>query len=176
MGPISNQFNAVRVPTPAANIPPVARATARSFTVPCDKRCGCPDLQRWGTTATTAERFVRRHQRLSADTTGCIDIARSSRDKRDTDPANLEFYAFAKDAVTWARWQCLPWRRRSPAGCAPNSLTQDQLKGIYLCTEPGGLPLYTNWNQVGGDNEPIVRYLPQAGREHSSFFETRSSA
>ena len=34
-------------------------------------------------------------------------------------------------------------------------------------------PKFTNWNQVGGDNEPIIRYLPQAGSGTLSFFETR---
>jgi phosphate transport system substrate-binding protein len=95
---------------------------------------------------------------------GCTDVARSSRGRSGTDPSTLEFYAFAKDAVTWAHWT---------GGNSPSNLTQDQLKGIYLCDQPGGLPRFTNWNQVGGTNHSIHRYLPQLGSGTLSFFETR---
>jgi phosphate transport system substrate-binding protein len=111
---------------------------------------------------------------LTADTQGCVDAARSSRDRRSSDPANLEFYAFAKDGLSWAKYpSTCPGGDAGPAGCAPANLTQAQLKGIYICDQPGGLPKFTNWAQVGGDNEPIRRYLPQTGSGTLSFFETR---
>jgi len=111
---------------------------------------------------------------LVADTQGCIDFARSSRGRSSSDPASLDFYAFGRDAVTWARFpNACPGGDAAPAGCAPANLSQNQLKGIYLCDNPGGLPDFTNWAQVGGDNEPITRYLPQAGSGTLSFFETR---
>lgn len=110
---------------------------------------------------------------LLNDTQGCIDFARSSRG-RGSEPAKMEFYAFARDAVTWARFpNACPGGDVAPAGCAPINLTQTQLKGIYICDQPGGLPKFTNWAQVGGDNEPIRRYLPQTGSGTLSFFETR---
>jgi phosphate transport system substrate-binding protein len=158
MGPLSTQFNSGPSADTASNVPSVI--TSGSFTVPSDKRCaaktynaGSPPPNGSGAGITA----------LVADTTGCIDIARSSRGRSATDPASLEFYAFAKDAVSWAKFP----------GSAPANLTQDQLKGIYLCTEPGGLPKFTNWNQVGGTANPIIRYLPQVGSGTLSFFETK---
>jgi hypothetical protein len=56
----------------------------------------------------------------------------------------LRFIAFARDALTWAKWN-------TPTGAstAVTNLTQAQLNGIYVtCT-------ITNWNQVGGGNAPI---------------------
>jgi phosphate transport system substrate-binding protein len=97
---------------------------------------------------------------------GCTDIARSSRGPNGTtDNPNDEFWAFAKDAVTWTKY----------AGShAPANLTQAQLQGIYLCTASGGTaPAFTNWNQVGGSAGTIVRYLPQSGSGSLSFFETK---
>jgi phosphate transport system substrate-binding protein len=174
MGPISNQFNGTPSADTAANVPSVITGSD-TFTVPSDKRCGAvtynsgankpPNGSGAGITA------------LINDTTGCIDIARSSRGRGASDPASLEFYAYAKDALSWGRFSAAcPGGDVAPAGCAPVNLTQDQLKGIYQCTVVNGAkkdPLFTNWNQVGGDNEPIVRYLPQAGSGTLSFFETR---
>jgi phosphate transport system substrate-binding protein len=87
---------------------------------------------------------------------GCVDIARSSRGRDVTkDLATTEFYAFATDSVTWAAFP-----GKAPAS---KNLTLAQLKGIYDCT-------FTNWNQVGGTNQAIQRYLPQAGSGTRSFF------
>jgi phosphate transport system substrate-binding protein len=109
-----------------------------------------------------------------ADSTGCLDFARSSRGKSGTDPSTLEFYAYAKDALTWGRFPnaCAGGDLQKP-GCAPGNLTVDQIRGIYNCTEPGGLPLYTDWSQVGGDAGAIKRFLPQTGSGTLSFFETK---
>jgi phosphate transport system substrate-binding protein len=83
----------------------------------------------------------------------CIDIARSSSGRGATDPAQFEYYGFAKDAVSWAHYP----------GAAPGDLTVSQLRGIYACT-------ITDWKQVGGQDAPIVRYLPPAGSGTRSFF------
>ena len=83
----------------------------------------------------------------------CTSVARSSSPGSSTDPAGTQAYAYAVDAVTWAT---------SSAGSAPANLSMTQLEGIYACK-------YTNWNQVGGKNAPIVRYFPQNGSGSGSF-------
>jgi phosphate transport system substrate-binding protein len=86
-------------------------------------------------------------------TSACIDIARSSSGRAASDPAQFEFYGYAKDAVSFARFP----------GAAPGNLTLAQLRDIYACT-------VTNWSQVGGGDATIVRYLPPAGSGTRSFF------
>jgi phosphate transport system substrate-binding protein len=85
--------------------------------------------------------------------TACIDIARSSSGRGASDPAEFEYYGFAKDAVSVATYP----------GAAPAGLTLAQLRAIYDCS-------ITNWSQVGGQDAPIVRYLPPAGSGTRSFF------
>jgi phosphate transport system substrate-binding protein len=102
---------------------------------------------------------------------GCTDIARSSRNKNSTDLSTDEAYAFAKDAVSWARWAvACPGSDAGPVGCAPTNLTQDQLISIYKCPSPGTDPAVTDWSGVGGDAQPIVRYVPQTGSGTLAFF------
>ncbi|HZN15012.1 MAG TPA: substrate-binding domain-containing protein [Acidimicrobiales bacterium] len=87
---------------------------------------------------------------------GCIDVARSSSGPRGAgagDKSTFRYYAFALDALTWA----------TTSTKAPLVLTHQQIRDIYLCN-------VTNWNQVGGQDGPIVRYLPQAGSGTRSFF------
>ncbi len=88
-------------------------------------------------------------------TTGCLDIARSS-GARDvaTDPNTAQFFAFAKDAVSYTYW-----------GAGPANLSQADLQAIYTCTK-------TNWNQVAGSGKAgtIQRYLPQVGSGTRDFF------
>jgi phosphate transport system substrate-binding protein len=93
---------------------------------------------------------------------GCIDIARSSAGPRTAgtgsgqDLASFEYFAFGLDAVGWSTASTA-----APAG----GLTLAQLRGIYNCT-------FTNWNQVGGANQAIERYWPQAGSGTRSFFQS----
>jgi phosphate transport system substrate-binding protein len=85
---------------------------------------------------------------------GCVDVARSSSGPSASDPAAFEYYAFARDAVSWA----------STTGAnSPANVTLAQLQGIYNCT-------ITNWQTVGGKNSAIRRYLPQAGSGTRNFF------
>jgi ABC-type phosphate transport system substrate-binding protein len=94
---------------------------------------------------------------------GNIAYTRSSRGRKSTDPANLEFYAFALDAVTWNHF----------SGHAPTKLTQAQLIGIYKCDAITNQPQFTNWSQLpGGRAGKIVRYTAQSGSGTRSFFES----
>ena len=93
---------------------------------------------------------------------GCIDIARSSSGPRPAgtgagqDPTSFEYYAFGLDAVGFS----------TASTAAPAAgLTLAQLQGIYNCT-------FTNWNQVGGANQAIERYWPQAGSGTRAFFQS----
>jgi phosphate transport system substrate-binding protein len=49
------------------------------------------------------------------------------------------------------------------AGCSAADLTVAQLRAIYSCE-------LTNWNQAGGRDATILRYLPPAGSGTRSFF------
>ena len=88
-------------------------------------------------------------------TTGCLDIARSS-GARDSsvDPSTSKFFAYAKDAVSFAYW-----------GASGKNLTQAQLESIYTCQ-------VTKWGQIPGSGKSgtILRYLPQAGSGTRDFF------
>src|SRR5262249_13704271 len=87
-------------------------------------------------------------------TTGCIDIARSSSGRGASDPSTFEYYAYGLDAVGVADYD---------GGAGPASLSIDEVRKIYNCT-------FTNWNQVGGANAAIHRYIPQSGSGTRSFF------
>jgi phosphate transport system substrate-binding protein len=92
---------------------------------------------------------------------GCIDVARSSSGPRPIgggagqDPASFQYFAFGLDAVGWT----------TASTAAPANLTLSQLRGIYNCT-------FTNWNQVGGGNQPIERYYAQPGSGTRAFFQS----
>ncbi len=92
---------------------------------------------------------------------GCIDIARSSGAPRPVgtgagqDPSTFQYFAYALDAVGWS----------TASASAPANLSLAQLQGIYNCT-------FTNWNQVGGGNQAIKRYYPQAGSGTRAFFQS----
>lgn len=101
---------------------------------------------------------------LVADATGCLDIARSSRNKTGSDPASLEFYAFGLDAVSWVKF---------PGTKAPLNLTQQNLQDIYICDSITHAPLVTDWSQVGGTAGTIKRYYPQSGSGTFSFWNTK---
>ena len=93
---------------------------------------------------------------------GCIDVARSSAGPRPVgtgagqDPASFEYYAYGLDAVGFST---------ASAAAPAAGLTLAQLQGIYNCT-------FTNWNQVGGANQVIERYWPQAGSGTRAFFQS----
>jgi phosphate transport system substrate-binding protein len=170
MGAIAPAFNADSAANPSANnvrnAPPTL-ANGGSFAVPGDfdaaSGLGCPGFSYTNPGNLPPNGSSSGISALLADTQTCVDIARSSRG-RGSEGANIDFWAFATDGVTWARYG---------GSSAPANLTLAQIRGIYLCDQPGGNPLYTNWNQLGGANAPIIRYLAQAGSGTQSFFETK---
>lgn len=95
---------------------------------------------------------------LQADNNNCIDFARSSRPKNPTGEDTLAFFAFARDAVTWAA---------IPSNHTPATLTPAQLRSIYLCT-------VRNWRQVNPSlpSNTIDPFLPQVGSGTRKFFLT----
>lgn len=155
----SNQPNANS--DTVTNVLPVL-ASGQSQAVPGDNQCGAFSYSNPGNLPPNGSSAGI--SALTGDGTNCnVDMARSSRGRSGTDPSTIDFYAYAIDAVSWAHYS---------GGNAPSNLTQAQLQGIYLCTN-GGNPTITNWNQVGGANGAIVRYLPQTGSGTLSFFETK---
>jgi phosphate transport system substrate-binding protein len=155
------------------NVPPVL-APGATYTVPADADCGKVVYDGNGVNPPPNGSSAGINALIN-DTSGCVDFARSSRGRSGTDPATLEFYAFAKDAVTWGRWSvsCPGGDNGTPVGCAPLNLTQQQIKDIYNCDPSTGQPAITNWSQVGGDNSPIIRYAAQPGSGTRSFFDSK---
>ena len=86
---------------------------------------------------------------------GNIAFVRSTSGRKSTYPANLEFWAYGLDAVSWNYFTSNTY--------APKSLTAADIAGIYNCT-------YTNWNQVGGKSAPITRYYPVTTSGTAAFF------
>lgn len=99
---------------------------------------------------------------LLADSTGCIDYARSSRPlKTGTEQSTLTAVRLGGDSVSVA---ALP---QAAGGHAPTNISLADIQKIYKCE-------ITNWNGVTGgtSSDPIVRYLPQAGSGTRDFFIT----
>lgn len=84
---------------------------------------------------------------------GCFDIGRSSSNPSAGVLPNGEYVAYAFDAVGWA----------TASFKAPATLSRVQVQDIYKCA-------VTNWNQVGGSDGPIQRYIPQPGSGTRDFF------
>jgi ABC-type phosphate transport system substrate-binding protein len=101
-----------------------------------------------------------------AAATYCIDFARTSSGRAPGSPppakGGVVYVALATDAVTYAT-RDTGATKTIPATYAPKTLNLAQLKKIFLCTD-------TNWNQVGGPNQPIKAYLPQAGAATTTFW------
>ncbi len=94
---------------------------------------------------------------LVNNTSTTVDFARSSRGRGSSDPFNINFVAFAKDAVSVATQSVT----NSPAG-----FTTQQLQDIFTCSA-------TKWNQVGGTSTGTIKpFLPQSGSGTRSFFES----
>lgn len=153
-------------PDVASNIPVQAAAGSPGFTVPADPTCGSrtyvnraeaspPTTFPAPNGSTDGKNALAGVTPFPTDntTTQCIDIARSSSGPSGSDPAGFQYYAFALDAISWAGW----------AGPSPDTLTADQIRGIYNCT-------FDDWSEVGGTAGPIQRYMPQNGSGTLSFF------
>lgn len=102
---------------------------------------------------------------LIADgTNGCVDMSRSSRGRGGTDPANIQFWAYALDALTWTSFK---------GTHAPINLTQQNLIDIYTCNPATGAPYVSDWSQVGGTAGTIVKFAPQTLSGTYSFFNSK---
>jgi phosphate transport system substrate-binding protein len=104
---------------------------------------------------------------LVNDTNGCIDWARSSRGSKAGDPANLSFWAFGLDAVTWVKFP------QNAHGIT--SLTPAQLTSIYTCNPATHAPFIQTWNQIPGGvgAQKIVKYAPQTSSGTYSFVNSK---
>jgi ABC-type phosphate transport system substrate-binding protein len=83
------------------------------------------------------------------------NYARSSRALKTSDLKGLNFAAYAEDGVTWFHYLTTGNKVATPSNAIDN-LTQPQVIGIWNGT-------YTNWDQVGGTNAPIVVFSAQEG-------------
>ncbi len=175
VGALVNSYNADATYNEDANIPGVDKDSldnilsveANPNAVAADEHCGNVTYH---TPAGAGETLAPNGSGAGRDAlkasvlagNGCIDIARSSSGPRPAgtgagqDPTSFEYYAFGLDAVGFS----------TASTAAPAAgLTLAQLQGIYNCT-------FTNWNQVGGANQAIERYWPQAGSGTRAFFQS----
>ncbi len=164
MGAIATRWNSDAVnAAPKDFLRNVRAFGGGTLTVPADGACAS---KTWAITPTTPTGTQEQaptgsgagKTRLAASVAagdGCVDIARSSSGRGTSDPATFEYYAFARDAVSWAAFP--------GASPASRNLSLTQLRNIYNCT-------ITNWSQVGGTNQQIQRYIPQSGSGTRSFF------
>ncbi|MET8852749.1 substrate-binding domain-containing protein [Amycolatopsis sp. NPDC004625] len=137
------------------NVPPVL-ASGTSFTVPADIFNPAITYTNPGALPPDGSGAGKAALKASADAgNGAVDIARSSSGRGTSDPSTFEYYAFARDGVTWSS--------SSTGAGAGLTLSLTQLRNIYNGT-------ITNWNQVGGSNAAIQLYLPQLGSGTLSFF------
>ncbi|MBO0727783.1 MAG: hypothetical protein J2P57_00905 [Acidimicrobiaceae bacterium] len=89
---------------------------------------------------------------------GHLAMTRSSRGRASTDPAGLQFWADAMDALSWS----------SNSSHAPASLNATQIHNILNCN-------IRTWGKVNGhpnDTTPINVFYPQTGSGTGSFFAT----
>jgi ABC-type phosphate transport system substrate-binding protein len=95
-----------------------------------------------------------------------VDFVRSSSSPIGVCNGGMHGVAFAADAVTWECWPGLGGGCAGmPGSTTAKNLTQQNLIDIFHnCT-------VTNWNQVGGNNAPIIAYYPQDGSGTRSFID-----
>jgi ABC-type phosphate transport system substrate-binding protein len=91
------------------------------------------------------------------------NYARSSRALKSSDLQGQNFVAYAEDGVTWFNYTSVAKAATPSSGVTNLSLAQ--LQGIWNGT-------YTNWDQVGGTNAPIVVFSAQEGSGTQSTFKT----
>jgi ABC-type phosphate transport system substrate-binding protein len=118
-----------------------------------------PDSSATGALALASE------EQAASSRQGCLGIDRSSAPPGGSGPgladdANLQYFAFALDAVA-----PLVGSDSGATAAKPLDLTLAQIKAVYGCT-------VTRWNQLGATSTaPIVRYWPQAGSAESSVYK-----
>jgi phosphate transport system substrate-binding protein len=136
----------------AVNIP---AKTTGPVDVPGDADCAAYTLNPPPDGSGAGRRFLENHEPTFNNSGSCVDVARSSGKANATDDPGTQFWAFARDAVSFATF----------GGSAIN-LTQQQLKDIYTCTTK-------TWDALGspaGKTGTIHRYIPQSGSGTRDFF------
>ncbi|MBC8092122.1 MAG: substrate-binding domain-containing protein [Pseudonocardia sp.] len=92
---------------------------------------------------------------LRADTTGCVEIARSVTLGTFTEQETLAYLPVAFDGVSWLV---------GATSNAPQALSASELAAVFSCTA-------RTWNQVGGTSTQTIRpFLPAAGSDIRDFF------
>lgn len=91
---------------------------------------------------------------VSINVTQNINYATSARALASSDLEGLNFVAYAADGLSWFHYTEV--NKSNTASNAVTNLTTAQLKGIWDGT-------YTNWDQVGGSNAPIVVFSAPEG-------------
>ena len=165
---ISDNYNASQTAAKTYEIPPVLTAPfpGPTYTVPAGPSGdACNTATVYNGSNPPPNGSSAGITALVNDTNGCIDWARSSRGSKAGDPANLSFWAFALDAVSWMRFPENTHR--------VFNLTPDQLTKIYTCDPATHLPFISNWNQVGGTAGTIVKYAPQTSSGTYSFVNSK---
>jgi ABC-type phosphate transport system substrate-binding protein len=92
-----------------------------------------------------------------------VNFATSARPISESDLKGLNFVAYAEDGVSWLNYTKVAGAATPSA--AVTNLTSAQLVDIYNGT-------YTNWDQVGGSNAPIVVFSAQEGAGVQSVWKT----
>jgi len=152
------------------NLTPVP--VAPGFSVPGDVNCGRRIYTPGGNAdadprtvdpvngSTSGRNALAASAGSAASSAGCVDIARSSSGPSSSDPVTFEYYAYARDALSWSA---------VPGGQAPADLTRQQLIDIYTC-------VITDWSDprlpADAGSGQIIRVLPQTGSGTLSFFLT----
>jgi phosphate transport system substrate-binding protein len=95
--------------------------------------------------------------------TGFIDFGRMSSQRAGSDPASLEYYAWALDAVNWVKFP----------GNPITNLTQQDLINVWTCDAGTHLPIYSDWSQIPGStfSGTIVKYQAQLSSGRQKTFE-----
>jgi phosphate transport system substrate-binding protein len=166
---ISDNYNASQTAAKTYEIPPVLTAPfpGPTYTVPADTSSGasCTSATTYNGSNPPPDGSSAGITALVNDTNGCIDFARSSRGAKTTDPANLSFWAYALDAVTWVEFP------QNTHGVT--SLTPAQLTSIYTCDPSTHAPFISDWSGVGGTPGPIVKYAPQTSAGTYAFVNSK---
>jgi phosphate transport system substrate-binding protein len=148
-----NSGNAVFDTPPYLSTNIGCQTTPANFTVPADSVHGAITYNSGNLPPNGSSSGIQAF--ITDNGAGNIAFARSTNGRKSTYPANLEFWAYGLDAMSWVHF--------TANTSAPANLTASQIQGIFNCT-------YTNWSQVGGANAPITRYYPAIGSGTATFF------
>ncbi len=160
--PQEEDFSCVTAPTTAAN-PENPYNDVVSEEPPLGSSTGISELENSGAHGATAT-----NSGTSINVFQGVNFATSARPIGSTDLKGLNFAAYAEDGVTWFNYTNIggtaAGHGATPSHAVTN-LTQAQLIGIYKGT-------FTNWDQVGGANAPIVVFSAQEGAGVQSVWKT----